>query len=70
MENVIDDGKIIDDIRYDDKTDEFSLVFKGYTKFDNFLKRIMFLTEMFRKYEEEKKIQRPGKAQNHNPKSK
>lgn len=40
MENVIDD------IRYDEKTDEFSLVFKGHAKFDDFLKRIMYLTEV------------------------
>lgn len=37
---------IIDDIRYDETTDEFSLVFKGKEKFDSFLKRIMYLTEL------------------------
>lgn len=60
---------IIDDIRYDETADEFSLVFKGHAKFDGFLKRIMFLTEMYSKYGKEAKIQRPNKAQNHNPKS-
>lgn len=56
---------IIDDIRHDEKTDEFSLVFKGHAKFDGFLKRLMFLTEMYSKYEEEKKVSRPEKAPNH-----
>lgn len=45
---------IIDDIRYDETTDEFSIVFKGHAKFDEFLKRIMYLTRT--RNEKEKKI--------------
>ena len=38
------DEKIIDEIRYDEKTNEFLVVFKGKDKFNEFCNRIQYLT--------------------------
>lgn len=38
--------KVIDEIRYDEKTDEFSLVFKGMAKFDSFLNLMDYLISL------------------------
>lgn len=38
--------KIIDDIRHDEKTDEYCLVFKGKDKFDEFCNRIHYMNYM------------------------
>lgn len=42
--------KVIDEIRYDEKTDEYSLIFKGYKAFNEFCNRIQYLNYLIDHY--------------------
>ena len=42
-EDLTGERSIIDEIRYDEKTDEYSFVFKGNKKFNEFCNRINYL---------------------------
>lgn len=37
---------VIDDLRYDEKSDEYSLVFKGKEHFNGFCNRIQYLNDL------------------------